>query len=82
MLIIEGSTPALVRAMRIRLSEECRNTGRVRPFRKIVGGRSRREDGLQVADMVAGAIRQHITGAESDYYRTFGSKIMDLWEIP
>ena len=82
MLIIDGGTPALRRAVRVRLSDECRKTGRVRPFGKIVGGRSLREDGLQVADMIAGAIRQHRMGAESSYYRTFADKIADWWAIP
>ena len=81
-LIIDGGTPALRRAVRIRLSDECRRTGRVRPFGKVVGGRSRREDGLQVADMIAGAIRQRRTGAESGYYKTFADKIADVWAIP
>jgi len=81
-LIIDGGTPALRRAVRIRLSDECRRTDRVRPFGKIVGGRSRREDGLQVADMIAGAIRQHRMGAESGYYKTFAGRIADVWAIP
>ena len=81
-LIIDGGTPTLRRAVRIRLSDECRRTDRVRPFGKIVGGRSRREDGLQVADMIAGAIRQHRMGVESGYYKTFAGRIADVWAIP
>lgn len=80
-LIIDGGTPALCRALRVRLSEECHQTRRVRPFSKIVGGRSRSEDGLQLADMVAGAIRQNALGSNSSDYRTFVSKIADRWDV-
>ena len=80
-LIIDGGTPGLCRALRVRLSEECHKTSRVRPFSKIVGGRSRSEDGLQLADMIAGAIRQNVVGSDRGYYRTFANKIVDLWEV-
>lgn len=80
-LIIDGGTPSLCRAVRVRLSEECRKTKRVRPFGKIVGGRSRSEDGLQLADMVAGAIRQYVTGGDAEGYHSFETKVVDLWEI-
>jgi hypothetical protein len=32
--------------------------------------------------MVAGAVRQHVMGAQSGYYRMLESKVMDLWELP
>jgi len=81
-LIVDAGTPSLCRALRIRLSSECRQSGRVRPFAKIVGGRSQNEDGLQLADMVAGAVRQHVMGAEHEYYETFADKVADLWQVP
>ncbi len=81
-LVIDGATPALIRALRVRLSEDCRAMERVRPFKKIVGGDSSREDGLQLADMLAGAIRHHVMGVERDHYPTFVSKVVDLWEAP
>jgi len=80
-LIIDGGTPALCRAVRVRLSEECHRTKRVRPFSKIVGGRSWSEDGLQLADMIAGAIRQYVMGENAESYRSFETKVVDLWEI-
>ncbi len=80
-LIIDGGTPALCRALRVRLSEECRKMKRVRPFSKVVGGRSRSEDGLQLADMIAGAIRQNAMGSDSSHYQTFAGKIVDIWEV-
>ncbi len=72
-LVIDGATPAFRGALRIRLSEECRKTGRVRPFKKIVGGDSKREDGLQLADMIAGAIL-HSVAKNSDVHH--------LWRVP
>jgi hypothetical protein len=81
-LIIDGATPALCRALRIRLSVDGDRSGRARPFKKIVGGKSRNEDGLQLADMIAGAVRHHVMGAEPDFYRFFAGKVVDLWQVP
>ena len=81
-LVIDGATLTLLRALRVRLSQECRQSGRVRPFKKIVNGDSRREDGLQLADMIAGVIRHYVVGEGEVYYRTFASKVLDLWEVP
>lgn len=81
-LIIDGGTPSLCRALRVRLSEECRRMNRVRPFKKIVGGRSKSEDGLQLADMIAGATRRYFAAGEREYYKSFERKIVDLWQVP
>jgi len=81
-LVIDGTTPAFRRALRIKLSEECRKLKRRnRPFKKIISGDSRREDGLQLADMIVGAVRQHVVGIEGGYYKTFESKVVDLWRV-
>lgn len=80
-LVVDGATPAFLRALRVKLSEECRKTERGRPFRKIISGDSSRDDGLQLADMIAGAARHHAMGVESRYYKMFASKIVDWWEI-
>lgn len=80
-LIIDGATPSYPRALRIKLSRECRKLNRVRPFKQIVGADSDREDGLQLADMIAGAIRRHSAGIETEFYETFKSKVVDLWEV-
>ena len=61
-LIVDGATLHFLRALRVRLSEECHKTGRVRPFRKIISGDSSRDDGLQLADMITGAARQRRHG--------------------
>jgi hypothetical protein len=81
-LIIDGAGPALRRALRIRLSAESRRLGLKPPFHKIVGADSDGEDGLQLADMVAGAIRQHAVGAKSDWFASFANKVVDLWWLP
>jgi hypothetical protein len=81
-LVMDGATLTFCRALRIRLSEESYRLGQIRPFKKIVGGRSRNEDGLQLADMIAGAIRHHVMGIVPDYFRFFSDKMADLWCIP
>ena len=81
-LVIDGATRAFLRTLRVGLSKKCRRLDRVRPFGTIVGGDSRREDGLQLADMVAGAVRQYVMGIEASYYQSFANKVTDLWKVP
>lgn len=81
-LVVDGATRAFLRALRIRLSEECRAQKRVRPFRKLVSGDSKRDDGLQLADMIAGAIMSFAIGEDTSFYSTFAKKIVDLWRVP
>jgi hypothetical protein len=81
-LIVDGGTSAFCRTLRIRFSEECQQRGRNRPFKKIVGGKSANEDGLQLADMIAGAVRHHVMGVKSDYYSSFANRVVDLWHMP
>jgi hypothetical protein len=80
-LVMDGATDALRSALRVRLSQECRKTNRARPFGKIATASSRKEDGLQLADMVAGAIRDHALGRNFEYRQMFIKKIVDLWEV-
>jgi len=80
-LVIDGTTPAFRRGLRIRISEECRKLDRVQPFNKIVSGDSSREDGLQLADMIVGAIRNHAVDDESEHFRIFEEKVVDLWKV-
>lgn len=82
LLMVDGATRAFLRELRIRLSQESRRWGRVRPFETIVSGKSHRHDGLQLADMIAGAVREYVTGEETLYYRMFADKVADLWEAP
>ncbi len=80
-LIIDGVPSLFLQQLRIRLSERSRQLHRERPFKKIVSSDSKREHGLQLADMIAGAIRHHTMGLRNDYYDTFKTKVTDLWEI-
>ena len=81
-LIIDGATSAFCRNVRIRFSERCKLEKRIRPFKNIIGGDSRREDGLQIADMVAGAVRVHEIGGLSRHYHIVAPYIVDLWKLP
>lgn len=81
-LIMDGAVPSLLRALRVRLSEECRARQRKRPFAKFVGADSDREDGLQLADMVVGAVRHQVVEDNSQHFTTFAHKVADLWKAP
>ena len=80
-LVIDGTTDALRSKLRIRLSQECRKIRRVRPFNKITTASSRVEDGLQLANMIVGAVRDKALGNNDIYYSTFARKVVDLWEV-
>ena len=81
-LVMDDAVPSLRRALRLKISEECRKSNRQRPFAKIVSADSKRDDGLQLADMVVGAIRQFIVDQDDRYYRGFAHKVIDLWRAP
>jgi len=81
-LVVDGATRAFLQTLRIRFSYESRRLGRVRPFETIVGGRSSSNEELQLADMIAGAVRQYASGEDTTCYRMFAGKIVDLWQIP
>ncbi len=80
-MMIDAGTDALCRALRIKLSHECKKTKRTRPFSKIVGGRSQQHDGLQLADMLAGAIMHYAMRHEEEYFMSFRHKVSDLWWV-
>jgi len=81
-LIIDGATPSFCRNLRIQFSERSKREERIRPFKNIIGGDSKREDGLQLADMIAGAIRLHVMGVSSDHFDIISPRIVDLWNLP
>lgn len=81
-LIIDGAMPQFRRDLRRQLSQAYHSTGRKRLFKKIIGRKSHRNDGLQLADMMAGAIRQHVTGKDSAYFYLIQNKVVDLHRIP
>lgn len=78
-LILDSITPQLRQQLRMRLSKSYQVTQRKRLFKKLVSQTSESSDGLQFADMVAGAIRHHVTGRNSRYYFQIERKIADLW---
>ena len=81
-LIIDGATPSFCRNLRIQFSERSKREERIRPFKNIIGGDSKREDGLQLADMIAGAIRLHVMRISSDHFDIISPRIVDLWNLP
>jgi hypothetical protein len=81
-LIIDGATPAFCRHLRVRFTERCKQEKRIRPFKNIIGANSRNEDGLQMADMTAGAIRLHAMNISSEHFYCISSRVVDLWKLP
>lgn len=80
-LIIDGATPSFCRRLRVQFTEYCKQQNRIRPYKNIIGANSRNEDGLQLADMLAGAIRLYAMGIYSQHFYCFSSRIVDLWEL-
>jgi hypothetical protein len=80
-LIIDGATPSFCRNLRVQFTESCKLQNRIRPFKNIIGANSRNEDGLQLADMLAGAIRLHAMGISSEHFSCISSRIVDPWEL-
>ena len=81
-LIIDGATTMFCRNLRVKFTEWCKREKRIRPFKNIIGADSRNEDGLQVADMVAGAIRLQAIGMSNDHFQLIAPCIVDLWDLP
>lgn len=45
-LIVDGATPSFCRELRVQFSERYKHENRIRPFKNIIGGDSKNEDGL------------------------------------
>lgn len=80
-LVLDAAPPLMRKKLRVRLTEECQQMQRIRPFKKIVSAASSSEEGLQLADMLAGAIRQHVLHENDGYYATFENRIVDLYQL-
>lgn len=80
-LILDGVAEPVRKALRIYLSNESKRLKRVRPFKSIVSEDSRHNDGLQLADMVTGAIRDHAWKNDPVYFQAFASRVVDLWQV-
>lgn len=48
----------------------------------MIARNSRNKEGLQFADMAAGALAERVKHGESPYDEYVDSKIVDLWEYP
>ena len=80
-LVLDGATPSQRRLVRLLISQHCRTTDRTRPFKKIISSDSASEDGLQIADMVVGAIARSIVNSEKRHMATFSDKIVNLVQL-
>ncbi|MEI6234413.1 MAG: DUF3800 domain-containing protein, partial [Planctomycetota bacterium] len=78
-LIVDAAKHEFLKALRIRISTLCVTGNKTKPFKKITGMDSHRCDGLQLADMIAGAIRRYVEYNEVEYYKKIESKIDDLY---
>jgi hypothetical protein len=79
--LLDGATPAFCRELRVEFTKRYRLEERIRPFENIIGADSKNEDGLQLADMIAGAIRLHATGLSSGYFQVISPHNVDLWQV-
>jgi hypothetical protein len=80
-LVLDSASAPMRKALRIHLSRECKRLKRERPFKKIVSDVSSHDDGLQLADMIAGALRLYAWDKIPVYYQTFSSQVVDLWYV-
>lgn len=80
-LVIDGTTLILCKHLRMQFTERCKQERRIRPFKNIAGGNSRNEDGFQLADMMAGAIRLYAMRISADRFYYVSQRIVDLWEL-
>ncbi|OGO33149.1 MAG: hypothetical protein A2Z03_11220 [Chloroflexi bacterium RBG_16_56_8] len=80
-LVIDGERgkQQFVRKLRQYISRIGREEKRGRIFKAIVLKESKREDGLQFADMVAGVLGERFTHGESAYDDYVDAKLADLW---
>ncbi|KXK15141.1 MAG: hypothetical protein UZ14_CFX002000852 [Chloroflexi bacterium OLB14] len=80
-LIIDGATPSFSRNLRVQFSEICKREERIRPFKNIIGADSKNEDGLQLADMIAGAVRLQAMEVSIENFQIISNRIVDYWKI-
>ena len=80
-LVLDDAPDSFIQSLRINFTQAYKQIRRERPFKKIVSSRSRYDDGLQMADMIAGAVRQFIWEDDPVYYQTFSNKVVDLWRV-
>lgn len=80
-LVLDDQPESFIQSLRIHFTQAYKNAKRDRPFKKIVSSKSKNDDGLQMADMIAGAVRQFVWENDPAYFQTFSNKIVDLWRV-
>ena len=80
-LVLDDAPDRFIQSLRVRFTQTCRQEKRERPFKKIISSKSTYDDGLQIADMIAGAVRQFIWENNPVYFQTFAGKVVDLWRL-
>jgi len=78
-LVLDDAPDRFVQSLRIHFTQAYQQMRRERPFKKIVSSKSKHDDGLQMADMIAGAVRQFVWENDPIYFKTFSNKVVDLW---
>lgn len=78
-LVLDEAPDRFIQSLRIHFTQAYQQMRRERPFKKIVSSKSKHDDGLQMADMIAGAVRQFIWEDDPVYFQTFSNKVADLW---
>ena len=78
-LVLDDAPDRFIQSLRIHFTKAYQQMRRERPFKKIVSSKSKNDDGLQLADMIAGAVREYIWENDAVYFRTFSNKVADLW---
>jgi hypothetical protein len=80
-LVLDDKPDSFIQSLRIHFTQAYKQAKRDRPFKKIVSSNSKYDDGLQMADMIAGAVRQFIWENDPAYFQTFSNKVVDLWQV-
>lgn len=80
-LVLDSAPDNFVQSLRIHFTQAYKQAERDRPFKKIVSSNSKYDDGLQLADMLAGAVRQFVWENDPIYFQTFSDKVVDLWNL-
>lgn len=68
--------------LRVHVSRALRALGRREGFRKITGYDAAREEALQCADMIAGALADHVSGGDSWAYEQIAGKFAIVLHRP
>ena len=76
-LVLDGKTENFRKKLRVCLSTAARNAQRERAFKKIVSAESQKEDGIQMVDMIVGAIRLNYTNKDNSFYKSIKKKLVD-----